>query len=420
MSGSLSTIRKAIALATVVAVTMTACGGTGGSVMTADINERDRSPATNQSTIADVVEGTNQLAVGFFTAVTEPGKNAVIGNHSLSTVLLLAMAGTAGETTDDFARLLGVEGIETDDLHDAVNAIGLTLESRSRDAVRLSIANSLFVQDGLQLRDSYLDRAMGSYGAPVRTVDFERNAQEAVQAVNDWVSDATEGFIPRAVESFPENTTLALANAMYLKARWAEEFDPMSTPQIFHLSDGTTVDAPFMRRTDFMQFSRGDDFTAVEILYRGGELSLVVVQPDSLDSFESALTARKIADIVAGLRNCEVRVKMPKWTTTTRITALEALRRLGLPQEFDFSNLLEPGQPPHEIGSIDHVARIEVDEKGTTAAAATVAGAVATSDEEPEYCDLTVDSPFFYFIRDRETGAILFLGHVANPAANDS
>lgn len=409
----------AIAAIAVVGMTLAGCGSTSGSVLTAEVDERNRSPAASQSTIADVVEGTNQLAVDFFTTVTKPGENAVIGNHSLSTVLLLAMAGTAGETTNDFARLLGVEGIEADKLHDAVNAIGLTLESRNSDAVRLSIANSLFVQDGLQLRDSYLDRAMGSYGAPVRTVDFEHDAEQAVQAVNEWVSDATDGFIPQAVESFPQNTTLALANAMYLKARWAEEFDPMPTPQTFHLGDGTSVDAPFMRRTDFMRFSQGDDFTAVEILYRGDELSLVVVQPESLDGFENTLSARKIADIVAGLSSCEVRLKMPKWTTTTRITALDALQQLGLPRMFDFSNLLEPGQLPHAIGSVDHVARIEVDEKGTTAAAATVVGIVLTSVDEPEYCDLTVDSPFFYFIRDRATGAILFMGHLADPAALD-
>ena len=185
------TIGKVATVAATVGLTMTACGGTGGSVLTADVSERNRSPAASQTAIAAVIEGTNQFAVDFFTTVAEPETNTVVGNHSLSTVLLLVMAGTANETTDEFARLLGVEGIADDELHDAVNAISLTLEARNSDAIQLSIANSLFVQDGLRLRDSYLDRAMGSYGAPVRAVDFELNA---VQAVNDWVSDATDWF----------------------------------------------------------------------------------------------------------------------------------------------------------------------------------------------------------------------------------
>ena len=170
-----------------------------------------------------------------------------------------------------------------------------------------------------------------------------------------------------------------------------------------------------MHRIDFMPFLQNDDFTAVEVPYRGGELSLVVVQPADLDSFERTLTAGKIADIVAGFGSCEVYLKMPKWATTTRIEALEPLHLLGLPERFDFSNLLEPGQPPHVIGSVDHVARIEVDEKGTTAAAASVVGSAVES--VPDYCYMTIDSPFFYFIRDRATAAILFMGHLADPTA---
>ena len=89
------------------------------------------------------------------------------------------MAGTAGDTTADFGRLLGVDDLERDELHPAVNAVDLALESRTREGVRLSTANGLFVQDGLQLRDEFLDTAVRDYGAPVRIVDFRRSGAAA-------------------------------------------------------------------------------------------------------------------------------------------------------------------------------------------------------------------------------------------------
>ena len=182
--------------------------------------ERDTSPIASRETIDQVVRGTNELAVDFFQAVADPADNAVIGNYSLSTALLLAMAGTAGDTTAAFGRLLGVGGLERDELHPAVNAVDLALESRAGEGVRLSTANTLFVQDGLELRDEFLDTAVGHYGAPVRTLDFRRRGDEAATAVNEWVADETEGFIDRITDGFAEETVVVLANAMYLKASW--------------------------------------------------------------------------------------------------------------------------------------------------------------------------------------------------------
>src|SRR5680860_8726 len=147
-------------------------GVPAGMDLVAGVTERNTSPDANGEAVNAVVSGTNELAVRLFqAAIGEPSGNAVIGNHSVSNALFLTMAGTAGDTTDGFADLLGVADVDRTELHPAVNATDLILESRSGDGLSLAIANKLFVQNGLELRDEFLDIAVGSYGAPVAAVD---------------------------------------------------------------------------------------------------------------------------------------------------------------------------------------------------------------------------------------------------------
>ena len=381
--------------------------------------ERDTSPEASQEAIARVVHGTNELAVKLFKTVADPSENAVIGNYSLSTALLLAMAGTAGDTTVDFGRLLGVDGLERNELHPAVNAVDLALESRTREGVRLSTANSLFVQDGLQLRDEFLNTAVRDYGAPVRIVDFRRSGDAAAAAVNEWVADETEGFIDRIADEFAPETVVVVANAMYLKASWAVVFERVETLGTFTLVDGTAVETEYMAHDDSLPLVRGSDFVAVELPYEGDELGLVIIQPADLAAFENKMSAGQLRAIAKDLRNRDVDFSVPIWSTKTELDALDPLHRLGLPQTYDFGTMVDPAELARfggdglTIDEILHVARIEVDEKGTTASAATSIGIGVTSISEPEV--VNINSPFLYFIRDRYSGVILFIGHVVDP-----
>ena len=321
----------------------------------------------------------------------------MIGNYSLSTALLLVMAGTAGGTTAAFGRLLGVDDVERDELHPAVNAVDLALESRTGEGVRLSTANSLFVQDGLELRDEFLDTAVGHYGAPVRALDFRRRGDEAAAAVNEWVADETEGFIDRITDGFAEETVVVLANTMYLKASWEAVFERVDTPGTFTLADGTAVETEYMRHDGSLPLVWGADFVAVELPYEGEELGLVIVQPTDLAAFEKKMSAGRLREIAKSLGIRNISLTVPTWSTKTSLDALEPLHRLGLPRTYDFGTMVDPaalarfGGGRLEIDEILHVARIEVDEEGTTAAAATSIGITVTS--VPEF--VAIDGPFF-------------------------
>ena len=377
----------------------------------ANVSYRNLSPGANGVAVNAVIAGTNDFAVRFFReAVGSPTENAVVGNYSLSTVLLLTMAGTGGATTDAFADLLGVAAVDPAELHPAVNAIDLILGRRADDGLDISTANKIFAQHGLPLRDEFLDVAVGSYGAPVAAVDFVGAPKDVVTAVNDWVSDETDGFIDKLTDGYPQETVVVLANAMYLKASWAVEFHRRDEPQEFTTIAGDRVDVEMMAHDDYLPQNAGDGYVAVELPYVGGNLGMVVIKPDDLEAFEADLTAEKLRAITDGLQERGIHLTMPIWSTKSSIEALDPLHAMGLPTGYDFSAMLDDGENGYFIDSVSHVARIDVDETGTTAAAAT--DVVIEGSHGPT---VTIDSPFFYIIRDRGTNAILFMGHVTDP-----
>ncbi|MGH8912640.1 MAG: serpin family protein [Acidimicrobiia bacterium] len=386
-------------------------GVPAGMDLIAGVTERNTSPDANGEAVNAVVAGANEFAVRLFqAAIGEASDNVVVGNHSLSNALFLTMAGTGGDTTDGFADLLGVTDVDSAELHPAVNAIDLILESRSGDGLDLAIANRLFVQHGLELRDEFLDIAVGSYGAPVAAVDFVGAPDEVVTIVNDWVADQTDGFIDELTTGYDPKTVVVLANAMYLKASWAVQFHRLEQPGQFTTINGDIVETEMMSHDEYLPLNGGSDFVAVELPYVGGNLSLVVIQPEDLIAFEADLTAARLAEITEGLREGGIHLTMPVWSTKTSIEALDPLHAIGLPSTYDFSAMIDGGQTDYFIESISHVARIDVDETGTTAGAAT--DVVIAASHGPT---VMIDRPFFYVIRDRGSDAILFMGHVTDP-----
>jgi serpin B len=383
-----------------------------GFDVVANVSERETSPGADGGAVNAVVAGANDFALSFFkAAMGPPVGNAVVGNYSLSSALFLTMAGTAGETTDAFASLLGVESVDSTRLHSAVNALDLILEGRAADGLTLSTANKVFVQEGLELREEFLDIAVGSYGAPVAAVDFIGAPDQVTEAVNSWVSEQTDGFIDKLTDGYASKTTVVLANAMYLKASWAVEFHRLAQPGQFTTIEGEVIEVDMMGHDEYLPLYLSETVTAVELPYRGGNLGMVVVVPKSdLAGFEAGLDAEKLASIAGGLEESGIHLEMPVWSSKTNVEALEPLHQIGLPAHYDFSRMLHGGEAGYFIDSISHVARIDVDETGTTAGAATDV-AIASSHGPT----VPIDRPFFYFIRDRGSGAILFMGHVTDP-----
>jgi len=241
--------------------------------------------------------------------------------------------------------------------------------------------------------------------------------------INEWVAEQTEDKIDELLVpgTITSDTAVVLANAIYFRALWAEQFDPVDTRDAqFTLADGTQVTVPMMsaevEARTAVDYSGEGAPSVLELDYEDHEVSLVVLLPashDGLDALEQTLVAGGYDDLLASAQPGEIRVELPSFEFRDKFSAVPALQTLGAPAMFcdgpaDFSGIA----PNLCVSDVIHEAYVKVDEEGTEAAAAT-----AVIMQDSASAGFTVDRPFVFAIRDQLTGTILFLGRVEDPSA---
>lgn len=290
-------------------------------------------------------------------------------------------------------------------------------------ASELDVSNQAFVQQGLALEPAYMDALSSRFGAGLGLLDFKNDPEAARLAINKWASERTKGRIPEVLHEGDVTiaTRIALANAIYLKAAWAWQFDPSLTKQAgFTTASGTKVSVPTMAIDYTFGYAAGAGFQAVELPY-SGNMSMTIVVPDNMASFVSGLTSDKLRNLVAyGQQTYDVALTLPRFSIDSRFDLTAALSAMGMPTVFtpsaDLSGITT--QEPLRLSSVIHEANIDVVESGTTAAAVTVAlgGGTGGDAQPPTHVALHVNKPFLYFIRDWSSGAVLFMGRVDDPS----
>jgi serpin B len=384
-------------------------------------------------------------------------KNVVFSPTSIALALAMARAGAKGTTATQMDKVLHAPGWLA--LASGLNALDQALASRNATwndgdgpkELTLRLANAPFAQRGWTIEPPYLDALGSAFGAGLRLVDYENDPGAARKTINGWVSDRTAGRIPELLSAadLTPDTRLTLVNAIYLKAQWETWFEEDRTEQAaFTRLDGSHVDVPMMHRWggEVLPYAQGKGWQATELGYLGPDqshrLSMLLVLPDDLPTFEAGLTAAQLDQITAGVSkgipthvDCpgvpadqqdagcythSLEVFMPRFSIETRAEIKDVLKALGMPLAFDagsadFSGIHVPD--PLYIARVVHQANIDVDEKGTEAAAATAVGMDTGGGPSPvKEIKLHFDRPFLFFVRDLETGAVLFMGRVTDPS----
>jgi serpin B len=401
-------------------------GGKADTVLVRSQTQRETSPNVTEAQLAELTAGNNAFAFDLYQSVRRNDGNLIYSPYSVSVALAMTYAGARTDTERQMSGVLHYT-LPQNQLHPAFNYLDLGLtqgnqdsSKQSNDGFRLSVANSIWGQVGYSFLPEYLDQLATNYGSGLRLVDFvdKSNREQSRQAINDWVSEATEGKIKDLLAEgmLTEYTRLVLANAIYFNAKWEIPFLNGTSGDEFTLINGERITVPMMSLRTDIAYAEGEGYQAVELLYKGKRIHMIVLLPSQgqFDAFESSLNTKRLDAIIDSLSSRDIRLFMPKFTYEASLNLCETLAGMGMPNAFnpalaDFSGMT--GKTELFISQIVHKAFIAVDEIGTEAAAAT--GVIVEVVSQP--LEIKINRPFIYVIRDNQTGTILFIGRVMNP-----
>jgi serine protease inhibitor len=372
-----------------------------------------------------LVSSNTRFALNIFKELSteDANENIFISPLSISIALSMIYNGAEGTTRDAMARALQLGNMNLDEINEGYLNLIESLENADK-LVTLNIADSIWIRDSFEpyIRQDFTQKLNEYFGSEVFCRDF--GDPQTPDEINGWISNKTEGKIDKMVDGISPELVMFLINAIYFKGEWVTSFNESATKEAdFFLSNGSTVEADMMSTKGNFSFYEGADFKAARFPYGRDKIAMYVFLPNSdvtLDSFVESLSQDALENylnkfsMVKGLE-----VEFPKFKLEYGVKRLnDALEKLGMGIAFDPNNANFSGIAPAQlyIDYVNHKAVIEVNEKGTVAAAVTVGGISATAvPAEPR--TFNVNRPFFFVIRDDRSGTILFMGEVENPTA---
>ena len=394
---------------------------TPGPSAPATIDDVDYQPtdAARADVAAHAAAGA-RFAASLYGQVRGGAGNLFLSPISIRTALAMTYGGARGDTEAAMAAALRLD-LPGERLHAAEAALAESLRGAAAGDQLLAIANRLWGRRGEPFRGEYLQLTRSYYGAPLAELDFAADAEGARSTINQWVSAQTRGKIPELLPPSLLNagTVLVLTNAIYFKGQWASRFDPARTKQAPFKGPGAAKTAAMMAQKARLAYAEDALAQALELPYVGDRLAMVIVLPkanDGLAKLEEAVVAEGLDRWLGALAPAEVEVALPRFKIEASFELGEPLKALGMGVAFgsgaDFTGMSAAGGL--FISAVVHKAFVEVNEEGTEAAAAT--GVVMTR-SLPRTVRFTADHPFLFAIRDRQSGALLFLGRVVDPGA---
>jgi serine protease inhibitor len=351
-------------------------------------------------------------------------KNIFMSPASVAMALTMTYQGAAGETRQAMARTLEIQGMDLEEVNRASASLKKML-SNPDPQVQLNVANALWARQGITFKADFLEKSQKFFGSLLKTLNFADPKAPAI--INDWVNQETKGEIKGIIKEIEPHEILLLINAIYFKGKWTRPFDPAKTREgPFTLLDGREKKHPMMSQTGRYPYFKSKNFQAVSLPYGINErICLDIFLPDrdsSLKEFYQELTAANWQSWLATFRESNGTISMPRFKLRYGTVSLKTpLSALGMAVAFDrekadFTNLCQITGLNLYIGNVLHKTALEVNEKGTEAAAATVVRVTMTAlPQKGQPFEMVVDRPFFLAIRDRQTGAVLFMGSIVQP-----
>ncbi len=398
----------------------------------ADAAAESPSPASppvampDDKTLAPLVTGSNTFGFNLWRKL-DAKPNLAFSPTSISVALAMTATGARAATATQMKQVMAVPDLDDAALAHGWGDFAAALQNDGR-GITLRMANRLFGEKTYTFEAPYLALTRDAFRAPFEPTDFVGAFEPSRTHINTWVADQTAQRINDLIPAgqLTSDTRLVLVNAIYMLANWETEFEPrMTMPKPFYAPK--RHDVPMMERTGVYAHAKLDGTTLVELPYKDGTTSMLVVMPKDLAAAEQTLTAETFGAWRAALSAKRITLSLPKFKIDPPVAVelSKVLADLGIKDAFDkdradFTGMANPKAAEDRlyISKVFHKAFVAVDEKGTEAAAATAvvmakAGSAAPTEPPPE---VTFDHPFLFFVIDRASGLVMFMGRVVDPA----
>ena len=381
--------------------------------------DEDETPAINLSAVEKkVVNANTNFGISLFQKIVaeDTEKNVFISPLSVSIALGMALNGAEGETYADIQETLALDGLSEDDINQTY--LNLQIQLPKLDPkVQFEIANSIWYNQLLTFEQSFMDVNQQYFDAEVAGLDILDPAS-AVR-INNWVAEKTYDKITEIVDvPLDPGIILYLINAIYFKGTWTYQFDPKDTHNDeFQAADGTTQACKMMTQSNNFQYYGNDQFQAVDLPYSHEKFTMTVILPRynmTLGAVINNLNTESWQNLISGLVEIEGTIELPKFKLEYEIKLNDVLSAMGMEIAFtgaaDFSRISK--NMALCISAVRHKTFVEVDEKGTEAAAVTI---IEFKEAGPSNTfHMRIDRPFLFVIREKANGTLLFMGKMVS------
>lgn len=374
--------------------------------------------------ISQLVDASNRFGFDLFNQLQlqqkSQSQNILISPQSMAIALAMTRNGTAGATQAEMTQVLELGQLDPTTVDLSYDQLIKTL-TNTDPSVELAIANSLWVNQNISLKASFIQTTQDFYQGKVSNLNFADPT--AKQIINQWVASNTAHKIPEMLEAIAPDDALYLLNAIYFKGSWTNKFEPNATiAKPFYLQPKTTKPVAMMSQTGDYRYYQNQDFQAIRLPYgKQGELGMYIFLPQknsNLEQFQQQLNLANWQEWLSQMRSQPGNVSLPKFKLEYETELKDVLASLGMGQVFDATKADFSAMTDNTVAlnTVKHKVVIEVNEEGTEAAGATSFGIQITSaTPQNQAFEMNINRPFFFAIRDDITETVLFMGNVVEP-----
>ena len=372
--------------------------------------------ATEKEMAAQQGDFASTLSLVLYRQLGERTDNWLVSPFSLQCALGMLSNGASGETHNEILHTLSLSQYSQEEVNAYFKKLIEGLHTVN-SAITVKTANSVWGNAGITLKEDFQKMNIENYSAMVSQLDF--SDPSAVDQINAWCNQTTEGLIPSILDEVNPTATVYLLNSLYFKARWESEFSPEKTQEgNFTTSSGKVIKAHFMQAKRMAAYVENEWFTSTSLSYQNGSYVMRLILPQPEISIDQVLHALSESDgnLWKNVVLADINLKIPRFTLENKMDLIPALQALGMKKAFtneaDFSSMSDIAT---YISLVQQATRLKVDEEGSEGAAVTVIEGDLMSPLPEEKVDFFLDRPFLFQIIEPATGTVLFMGQVGSP-----